>query len=123
MDGYLAAMRKYATFSGRSRRGEYWVFHLVFVVLSIAASLLDLLIFQTGLDHQGPIGAVVLLAHLIPSFAVSVRRLHDIDRTGWWLLLEFTIIGALVLLIFAMQRGTAGFNRYGSDPLATPAAA
>ncbi len=116
MDGYLAAMGKYGTFSGRAARQEYWVFHLVLVVLSLAASVADLLVFGTGLDHQGPVGLVVLLVHLVPSLAVSVRRLHDIGRTGWWLLLEITVIGILVIFIFALQRGTPGPNRYGADP-------
>ncbi len=121
MNAYLAAMRKYATFTGRASRSEYWLFHLILVLLSIAASLLDLLIFGTRVaEHQGPIGALVLLVHLIPSLAVSVRRIHDIDRTGWWLLLDLTGIGAIVIFIFALLRGTAGPNTYGADPLATP---
>ncbi len=114
-------MRKYAIFTGRARRKEYWIFHLVLVLLSFAASILDLLVFGTRIsEHQGPIGGLVLLVHLVPVIALSVRRLHDIDRTGWWLLLDLTIVGALVIFIFSVTRGTSGPNTYGPDPLEMP---
>lgn len=111
-------MRKYAIFTGRASRKEYWIFHLVLVLLSFAASILDLLVFRTQIaEHQGPIGGFVLLVHLLPYLALSVRRLHDIDRTGWWLLLDLTGIGAVVIFIFSVLRGTSGPNTYGPDPL------
>jgi uncharacterized membrane protein YhaH (DUF805 family) len=65
-----------------------------------------------------PINALVNLALILPSIAVGVRRLHDIDRTGWWLLLLFTIIGIILLIVWYCTKGTTGSNRYGPDPLA-----
>lgn len=116
---YLTVMRKYAVFQGRASRREYWIFHLILMLVSLAASLLDLAVFRTDISkHQGPIGGMVLLVHLLPYIALSVRRLHDIDRTGWWLLLDLTGIGALVVFIFAVLPGTGGANAYGPDPLA-----
>jgi uncharacterized membrane protein YhaH (DUF805 family) len=65
----------------------------------------------------GFVGLVVSLALLLPSIAVAIRRLHDLDRTGWWLLLAFTGIGAIVLLVWDCMKGTTGSNRFGADPL------
>lgn len=122
VQSYIRVMRKYAVFTGRASRSEYWLFHLILILLSLAASILDLLVFGTEISkHQGPIGGIVLLVHLLPYIALSVRRLHDIDRSGWWLLLDLTGIGALVIFIFAVLPGTHGSNTYGADPLA-PAA-
>ena len=65
----------------------------------------------------GFVGLVVSLALLLPSIAVAIRRLHDLDRTGWWFLLVFTGIGAIVLLVWDCMKGTTGPNRFGTDPL------
>lgn len=116
MGGYISAMGKYASFSGRSGRQEYWLFLLVLMLLSLAASVLDLLLFGTALEHQGPIGALVLLVHFVPAVSVSVRRLHDVGRTGCWLVLGLTVIGMLAIFSFALRRGDAGPNRYGAEP-------
>ena len=66
---------------------------------------------------EGPIGTIVSLALFLPGLSVSVRRLHDIDRTGWWVLLSFTIIGIILLIVWDCMRGTPGPNRFGPDPL------
>ncbi len=84
---------------------------IITVVLSIIDGTLD---SSTGF---GLLSGIFSLAILVPSIAVSVRRLHDIDRTGWWVLLSFVpLIGAIVLLVFAVQEGTPGDNRYGPNP-------
>ena len=70
-----------------------------------------------GLGAFSIVNMLVSLALILPGVAVSVRRLHDIDRTGWWILLGFTVIGALVLIYWACQRGTPGPNRFGPDPM------
>lgn len=110
----------YATFTGRAPRSEFWWFALFTLVASIALSFLDGLIFGAG--GIGILSTLFSLAILIPSVAVGVRRLHDIDRTGWWYLLVLVpILGFLVLLFFFVQRGTAGPNRFGPDPLGAAA--
>ena len=122
MSWYLQALKKYAVFSGRSRRKEYWFFVLFAVIISIVLGVIDVMIgTQTG--GIGILSAIYALAMLIPSIAVSVRRLHDIDKTGWWILIGFIpLIGTIILLIFAFLPGTAGDNKYGADPKAAAAA-
>ena len=78
MNGYMSVMRNYVNIDGRARRKEYWMFFLVYLGILIVASVLDSII---GL---GLIGGLVALAHLLPSICVGVRRLHDINRSGWW---------------------------------------
>ncbi|SFU03605.1 DUF805 domain-containing protein [Sedimentitalea nanhaiensis] len=103
---------KYATFSGRAVRPEYWWFALFLLLCSLAVNIVDYSIF--GDSTLQPLSLLFSLAVFLPSIAVGVRRLHDIDRTGWWMLIGLLpIIGFLVLLYFFVQRGTAGPNRYG----------
>ncbi|MGA9581422.1 MAG: DUF805 domain-containing protein [Allosphingosinicella sp.] len=165
MHWMILPLKRYAEFSGRSRRKEYWMFVLGMVLFYLALVLLMGLLMggamlgalqgsaDSGADAGagmvgamlggGIIGIVILLTWLfllIPSIAVGVRRLHDIDRTGWWLMLGYgpyilsvvlamvqsvelaailnivSMIGFLVLLVFAFMPGTRGPNRYGPDP-------
>lgn len=109
-------LKRYADFQGRSRRKEYWMFYLFYILASAALLMLDM--FGTG-----GIGAVLYslfaLALIIPSLAVGVRRLHDTGRSGWWLLIALIpLIGAIVLLVFFVQDGTPGANRFGPSPKA-----
>ena len=119
MSWYLQALMKYAVFSGRSRRMEYWYFVLFNILVSIVLGVIDALLFGT-LDSGmgvGLLSGIYGLAILIPSLAVTVRRLHDIDRSGWWILIALVpLIGTIVLLVFALLEGTAGPNRYGPNP-------
>jgi uncharacterized membrane protein YhaH (DUF805 family) len=109
---------KYVDFSGRAPRSEYWWFALFLLLLNIVAAVIDVLVFGAA-DGLGIVSIVLGLATLLPSIAVGVRRLHDIDRTGWWYLIIFIpIIGAIVLIIFFVLAGTSGDNNYGPDPLA-----
>ena len=110
-----SGFQNYVNFSGRAARSEYWFWTLFSVLVSIAASLIDLGLF-TSLNFS-PLSTIVSLGLLLPSLAVSVRRLHDLDRTGWWLLLVLTVIGDILLLIWFCMRGTIGPNRFGPDPL------
>nr|WP_233579558.1 DUF805 domain-containing protein [Verrucosispora sp. FIM060022] len=116
-DAIRSAFSQYATFRGRARRSEYWWFSLFLLLVGIVASVLD---SALGVDFEGsggPVSLLVNLAVLLPSLAVAVRRLHDIDRTGWWLLLALIpIVGWIVLLVFALQNGTPGPNRFGPSP-------
>ncbi len=118
MNWYLEVLKKYAVFSGRSRRKEYWYFVLfnliISILLAIVDSVLGTFIPQIGM---GIIGGLYALAVFIPSIAVSIRRLHDRDRSGWWLLIGLIpLIGLIVLLVFMLQNSTPGQNRYGANP-------
>jgi uncharacterized membrane protein YhaH (DUF805 family) len=109
---YLEALKKYAVFGGRSRRMEYWYFVLFNIIVSIVLGAIDALLGTLGL-----LSGLYGLAILIPSLAVTVRRLHDIDRSGWWILIALVpLIGTIVLLVFALLEGTPGTNRYGLNP-------
>ena len=106
-------------FGGRSRRKEYWYFVLFFLLIGTVLSLVDSVISsKVGfLEDVGLLVGIFYLAVLLPSVAVTVRRLHDIGRTGWWWLIGFIpIIGSIVLLVFAAQDSVPGSNRYGSNP-------
>jgi uncharacterized membrane protein YhaH (DUF805 family) len=111
MNWYLKVMKNYFNTSGRARRTEYWMYFLVYLVILILASLLD------ALGGLGLIGGLVALAHLVPSITVGVRRLHDIGRSGWWLLIALVpLIGWIIALYWAAKEGDAQDNAYGSNP-------
>lgn len=112
MDWFLLALKKYATFSGRSRRKEYWMFTLFYIIFAIGVAILDAI-----LGSPGVLGAILALGLFLPSLSVAVRRLHDTGRSGWWFLIAFLpIIGFFVLLYFMVQEGHAGDNAYGANP-------
>jgi uncharacterized membrane protein YhaH (DUF805 family) len=113
-----SGFQNYATFAGRAPRSEYWYWVLFALLVGAAAAILDQAFFP-GLDTH-PLHSLASLALFLPGLAVSVRRLHDLDRTGWWMLIMLTGIGIILLLIWFCLRGTPGPNRYGPDPL-TPA--
>ncbi len=118
MQWFLLALRRYADFSGRSRRKEYWFFFLFANLIGVAAWFLD---HFTGLidpdTHMGVFGGLATLVLLIPGIAVGVRRLHDTGRRGWWLLLALApLIGAIVLLFFFLKDSAAGGNAFGPNP-------
>lgn len=121
MHWYLKVLRNYVGFEGRARRKEYWMFVLFNVIAAIVAMVLDNVLGLASSQYAGygPIYGLYLLAVLLPSLAVGVRRLHDTDRSGWWMLLGFVpILGAIVLLVFMVIEGTPGPNRFGPDPKA-----
>jgi uncharacterized membrane protein YhaH (DUF805 family) len=111
----------YAKFSGRAARSEYWYWVLFLALGRIATRILDAAIFQVPLNSYfaaHPLDALFSLIVLLPTFAVAVRRLHDVNRSGWWLLMYFTIIGIIFpLLVWKCSKGTEGENRFGPDPL------
>jgi uncharacterized membrane protein YhaH (DUF805 family) len=114
----LMPLKRYADFSGRSRRKEYWLFLLFIILVSVGVGVVEAALGLAG--TVGPYGAVSLLfaiAIIVPSIAVGVRRLHDTDRSGWWILISFVpIVGSIVLLVFYVLEGTRGPNRFGPDP-------
>lgn len=112
---------KYATFSGRAARPEYWWWVLATIILFVGLALVDGLVFAPMMGHEAfaedagePLSTLASLALLLPNLAVGVRRLHDIDKSGWWLLLGFIpLLGTLVLIYFMVQPGTDSSNRFG----------
>ncbi|MBV9757922.1 MAG: DUF805 domain-containing protein [Alphaproteobacteria bacterium] len=104
---------KYATFGGRAPRSEYWYFALFNLVVMIAAEIVD---FASGVAIVSTIAGLVLF---LPGLSVHIRRLHDIDRSGWWWwILLIPLVGAIIMLVWVCTRGTTGPNRFGADPLA-----
>lgn len=123
MNFYLEVLKKYAVFSGRARRKEYWMFFLFNLIITVVLALIDgltgTLSSQSGL---GLLSGLYSLAVLIPSIAVTVRRLHDTGRSGWWILIGLIpIIGTIVLLIFMVLDSQPSENQYGPNPKATTA--
>ncbi len=117
-----AGFQGYVRFTGRSSRSEYWFWVLFVLIVSAITGVLDAFLFPGG--NFGVFGPIWSLAILLPSIAVSVRRLHDIDKSGWWYLLWLVlIIGWILLIVWACRKGDEMQNRFGSDPLAGLAAA
>jgi len=102
----------YVTFSGRASRSEFWYWTLFAVLVTMAAQIADNALF----DNPGLFGPLVSLALFLPGLAVGIRRLHDIGRTGWWVLIALTIIGIIVLIVWACQKSDTGPNAYGPEP-------
>jgi len=115
---YREALRKYATFDGRARRKEYWFFTLFNFLGLLVLTIVDMAVGTFNEQAEiGLLGGIYLLAVLIPSIAVTVRRLHDTDRSGWWILLNFIpVIGSIVIVVFAVLDSQPGANRFGANP-------
>lgn len=123
-DAVRSVLSQYATFSGRARRSEYWWFALFNLLVSIVAAIIDVVAGTDFGSGSGVFSVIVTLALLLPSLAVTVRRLHDTERSGWWILIGIIpIVGAIVLLVFMVLDGTPGPNRFGPSPKQAPAVA
>jgi uncharacterized membrane protein YhaH (DUF805 family) len=126
MEWYLAVLKKYAVFDGRARRKEYWYFHLFASLTVVALFMIGLAVGTAVTDTSSDrfdlfVGLPLILyglALIIPSIAVSVRRLHDIGFSGWWYLISFVPGGSVVLFIFSLMDSKPGTNQYGPDPKA-----
>jgi uncharacterized membrane protein YhaH (DUF805 family) len=118
MNWYIQSLKKYADFSGRARRMEYWMFVLFNVLISIVLAFIDKATGTLNADYGiGLLGGIFSLAVLVPGLAVSVRRLHDTGRSGWWLLIGLIpLVGVIVLIVFMLQAGKPGSNQYGANP-------
>ncbi|MBT4723128.1 DUF805 domain-containing protein [Candidatus Falkowbacteria bacterium] len=118
MNWYLAVLKNYAGFSGRARRKEYWMFTLFNIIFAIVAMILDnVLGIAMAEIGYGPLYGLYALAMLIPGLAVSVRRLHDVGKSGWMLLIALIpLIGAIWLLVLMLTDSNPGENQYGSNP-------
>jgi uncharacterized membrane protein YhaH (DUF805 family) len=118
MNWYLAVLKKYADFTGRARRKEFWMFTLFNMIFIVAAMILDN-VFKTTLEElpYGLFYFLYVLVIFIPGLAVSVRRLHDIGKSGWMLLVAIIpIIGAIWLLVLMVTDSNSGQNQYGLNP-------
>jgi uncharacterized membrane protein YhaH (DUF805 family) len=112
-----SALRQYAIFRGRARRAEYWWFALFTALVSLVAGIIDAVLGTTTQSGLGFIGTVASLAILLPSLAVTVRRLHDTDRSGWWVLAFLIPIAGFVLwLVFMLSDSNPHANRFGPSP-------
>ncbi len=106
MDYFIGALKKYADFTGRARRKEFWMFVLIYMIINIILAVLGL----------GIISAIVALALLVPSISIGARRLHDTGRSGWWQLIYLIpLIGLIVMIVFLAQ-DSHDDNDYGVNP-------
>ncbi len=123
MSWYIAVLKKYGIFGGRARRKEYWMFVLFNIIFAIVAMILDNVL---GLANErtgyGIIYTLYALAVLLPGLAVTVRRLHDIGKSGWWIFITLIpFIGAIWLLVLLATDSQPSDNQYGPNPKTVPA--
>ena len=126
MTDFFTVMRRWKDFAGRSSRKEYWMFALWYLLILVSLSVLDSFVFGSAgafggtkdIDSETTVTAALnfynafYLLTLVPSISVSVRRLHDINRTGWWLLMSLTVVGIIPLLYWSIKRGDESLNRF-----------
>lgn len=113
MEWYVGVLKKYADFSGRARRKEYWMFFLINIIIGIVLGFLAT-ILKTGI-----LSTIYSLAVLIPGIAVCIRRLHDIGKSGWWWFIALIpLVGPIWLLVLVCTEGDSSNNQYGSNPKA-----
>lgn len=112
MHWYFEVLQKYAVFDGRARRKEYWMFFLFNIIVVIAISIIE-----TSIGLPTVLSTLYSLAVLLPGLGVTIRRLHDTGRSGWWVLIGLIpLLGVIILLIFFVQEGEPGENQYGPNP-------
>ena len=112
MNWYLEVLKKYAVFSGRARRKEYWTFMVINVLIAVLLGMIEGFLTSGSETPSNWLATIYQLAIMIPSIAVGVRRMHDTNHSGWWLLVP------IVNLVFALSEGTRGDNQHGPDPKA-----
>ena len=105
--------KKYADFSGRALRSEFWWFVLFSLLGGIVSVIIDVMILGYSIESNGPINLIFTVALILPGIAVTARRLHDINKSGWWQLIELTIIGILLIIIWNATEGEKKKNKYG----------
>jgi uncharacterized membrane protein YhaH (DUF805 family) len=118
MEWYLMVLKKYVEFDGRSRRKEYWMFFLISFLVGIGCSIIDNVSGLTkAANGLSPLNTLYGLAVFLPGLAVSIRRLHDTGRSGWWVLIGFVpCVGWILMIIWLATDGDPGTNAYGLDP-------
>lgn len=119
MKWYIAVLKKYAVFNGRAHRKEYWMFFLFNLIFAFALGFIEGFIGIASQVNYSVLSTLYGLAVLIPGIAVAVRRLHDTDRSGFWLFIGLIpLVGTIILLVFFVTDSQAGDNKYGPDPKA-----
>ena len=121
MNWYFQVLKKYAVFKGRAGRKEYWYFVLFNFIIGFVLGFIEGLVGITTVMYFPVLGLIYTLAILLPGLGVTVRRLHDTGRSGWWLFISFIpLIGPIILLIFTVDSSQEGPNQYGSPPARHP---
>jgi len=120
MQWFIDVVKKYAVFDGRARRKEYWMFVLFYAIIYVILGFIDMVIGTSAQNSFGGLLAGLFgLAMLLPSIGVGIRRMHDTNRSGWWILVSLVpCIGWIWFIVLAAQEGTIGDNQYGPDPKA-----
>jgi uncharacterized membrane protein YhaH (DUF805 family) len=123
VEAIRSCLKQYATFFGRASRSEYWFWYLFWLIIQTVSRIVDSCIFPHqeyihGYSHNyGPTEMVLILIFFMPALAVSARRLHDIGKSGWWLLISLTLVGIIPLVYWFCKAGDSGDNRFGKPPL------
>lgn len=111
MKWFIQAFKKYAVFNGRARRKEFWMYYLFLIIFMVVAAVIDAAMGSFVLS------AVFMLATLVPTLSVYIRRLHDTGRSGWWIMISLIpLVGGLVLFYFLISDGGVEDNQYGESP-------
>lgn len=117
MHWYIQVLKKFDDFDGRARRKEYWMFNLIDFIFVIIISFIDTTIFNTSFSDYGPIFIVYTLVTFIPALAVSVRRMHDVGKSGWFIFVGvIPIIGWIWIFIVLITDSELFTNKYGPNP-------
>jgi len=111
MNWYLAVLKKYAVFKGRARRKEYWMFFLFNLIIAFVLGMVEGFLGINPTGGQSILADIYQLAVLLPSIAVGIRRMHDVNKSGWFILVP------IYNLFLAVKQGDVGENRFGPDPL------
>lgn len=120
MNYYISVLKKYAVFSGRATRSEYWYFVLISFIISAILSVIDRVIGSASGTNLGTLGSIYSLAILIPALAVSARRLHDIGKSGWMILVNLIpFVGWIWFIVLTVTDSNPGENKYGPNPKGT----
>lgn len=123
MNWYIKVLKQYVDFGGRARRKEYWMFVLFNAIIAFVLGLIDgLLGWEISYINMGILGLIYSLGVFLPSLAVSVRRLHDIGKSGWYILIGLIpLVGAIILIVWLCKEGESTSNDWGENPKAAEA--